>query len=105
MLVAEKKTLDLDMFETISPEELSSKQLEAIKLRAIELWTEDKWLAELVKAYSRVTNSDERKGRYSVVKRIFDNKTCHIGTLNALMLAVNCRFQMVCYSQPVIKDI
>jgi hypothetical protein len=105
MLVAEKLQLDLDMLEIVTAEELAAKQLEAIKNRAIELWGEDKWLAELVKAYSKIVNVDPQKGQYTVVKRIFENKTCHLTTLNSLLLAVNCRFQMVCYAEPVIKQL
>jgi uncharacterized membrane-anchored protein YjiN (DUF445 family) len=81
MIVAEKKRLEFDMLETTTPDELTAKQLEAIKKRAIELWSEDKWLGELVKAYSKITNTDPQKGRYTLVKRIFDSNSCNIALL------------------------
>ncbi len=91
------------MLETKNPNELAERQLEAIKNRAIELWGEDKWLAKLVQEFSKVTNADSQKGRYTMVQRFFQNKTCSIANLNALLVATNCRFQMVCYAEPVVK--
>lgn len=104
MLVAEKLQLNLEMSSIDTPEELTIRQLEAIKKRAIELWGDDKWLAELVKAYSKIVEAETYKGQYSVVKRIFENQNCNAKTLNSLLLAVNCRFQMVCYEAPKIIE-
>jgi hypothetical protein len=105
MLLAEKLELNLGMESIDTPEILTIRQIEAIKKRAIELWGEDKWLAELVKSYSKIVEAPTYKGQYSVVKRIFENQNCNAKTLNSLLLAVNCRFQMVCYSEPVVLDI
>jgi len=78
--------------------EMTKRQLEAIKNRAIELWS-DKWLPQIVKEYARVTGSDERT-KFAQVQRYFTGENVpSANNLNALLLAVNCRFKLVCYSK------
>lgn len=80
-----------------TPEELTKRQLQAIKNRAIELWS-DKWLPQIVREYARVTGSNERT-KFAQVQRYFTGENVPSTTnLNALLLAVNCRFKLVCYA-------
>jgi len=80
--------------EEDTPESLSHKQIEAIKERAIAKWG-DNWLAELVHAYANVTGANVRN-RYAMIQRWFKYEyTPSQDSLNAMLLAVNCRFKMV----------
>jgi len=84
-------------------EDLAQKQIQALKERAIELWG-DKWLPQIVREYASVTGSNERT-KFAQIQRYFKGEsTPNLGTMNALMSAVKCKFQMVCYSEPVVKD-
>jgi hypothetical protein len=80
--------------EKIEHEELSKKQINAIKERAIAIWG-DNWLANLVKAYALIIGANERN-KFAQVQRYFkDGVIPNLDTMNALLMAVNCRFQMV----------
>jgi hypothetical protein len=81
-----------------TPEELTRRQLEAIKNRAIELWN-SKWLPQIVKEYAKIIGGDDRT-KFAQVQRYFTGENIPSTTnLNALLMAVNCRFKMICYSK------
>jgi len=91
------------LLEKVTGESLCNAQIEAIKKRAQELWGE-KWLPQIVREYASVTGEDE-KGKFSQVQKWFLGKNIpNLKSMNSLMLAVNCKFQMVCYSEPVVKE-
>ena len=80
-----------------TPEELTKRQLEAIKSRAVELWG-NRWLAQIVKEYARVVGGDDRT-KFAQVQRYFTGENVPSATnLNALLIAINCRFKLVCYA-------
>jgi len=91
------------LLDKVTPESLSNAQIEAIKKQAEELWG-DKWLPQIVRAYASVVNENERSKFSQVQKWFLGSHIPNLKNMNALMLAVNCKFQMVCYSQPVIKE-
>jgi len=81
-----------------TPEELTKRQLEAIKSRAVELWG-NRWLSQIVKEYAKVVGGDDRT-KFAQVQRYFTGENVPSATnLNALLIAVNCRFKMICYSK------
>jgi len=83
-------------------ESLTSNQIEAIKKQAQEIWG-DKWLAKIVREYARLTETNERY-KYAQIQRYFKHEAVpNLDTMNFLLLAVNCKFQMVCYSERVIN--
>jgi len=86
-----------------NPESISISQIEAIKTQAKELWGE-KWLPQIVREYAIVTGEDERKKFSQVQKWFLGSHIPNLKNMNALMLAVNCKFQMVCYAQPLVKE-
>jgi hypothetical protein len=84
-----------EKIELIEHEELTKKQILAIKEKAIAIWG-DKWLPQIVRGYASVIGGNERN-KFSQVQRYFNNQvTPSMDSMNALMLAINCRFQMVC---------
>jgi hypothetical protein len=90
------------MSEKLKYQELTEKQIRAIKERAIALWG-DKWLARIVKEYARITETNER-GKFAQVQRYFKGENApNLDSMNALMMSVNCEFQMVCYAEPEVK--
>jgi len=82
-----------------TPESLTQRQIEAIKERAVSLWGE-KWLPQIVREYAKVLGEPEKhRDKFPQVMRYFSGETTpSITNLNALLMAVNCRFKMVCYS-------
>jgi hypothetical protein len=103
MLLATKQSNHIKMLEQLNHEELTQKQIEAVKERAIELWG-DKWLPQLVREYARVTGTNERS-KFAQVQRYFKGgNSLNLESMNALLLAVNCKFQMVCYAEPKVKE-
>ncbi len=91
----------VDPVETATGKEI----LEAIRRRAMERW-QDKWMAELVKAYVKIAIANGDEGatvvkRRSQLERAFEGGSCTINTLIWLAAAVGCRLQLVCTSVEV----
>jgi hypothetical protein len=84
-----------------TPQILTDAQIDAIKARAVSLWGE-KWLPELVRQYAKVVGADERQ-KFAQVQRYIEKKNRpSIEAMNALLMAVNCRFSMTCYTVEVV---
>lgn len=86
----------VDPVETTTGREI----LDAIQRRAMERW-QDKWMAELVKAYVKIAIANGDEGatvvkRRPQLERVFKSGTCTLDTVIWLAAAVECRFQMVC---------
>lgn len=85
------------MLSETTPKALSDAQITAIKERAIELWG-DKWKARLIRNYCQVLGINERQ-RYAQVSMFFSGERYpSLESLNALMIAVNCRITMSCFN-------
>lgn len=75
--------------------------LERIKQRAIGRWGEEKWLANLVREYVKIAQSqgDDKAtaiNRRPQIERAFKVGSCTLDTAITLAAAVGCRFQMAC---------
>jgi hypothetical protein len=92
------------MYTETTPSAIAKNLLDAVKARAIELWG-DKWLATLVRTHSEVIGAAESRGRYIQIKRIFEHGNCTIETLGGLMMAVDCKLQLVCYEKPKVINL
>lgn len=77
----------------MTPSEAAARQLNLIKATAIERWG-DRWLAEIVKTYSHITNANPQT-RYRTVQRMFENGDCRLSTLNALLEAIDCKLKLL----------
>lgn len=78
----------------------SERVIERIKQEAIARWGEEKWLANLVRAYVEVAraNGDEKAtptNRRTQVERVFNVGGCTLDTAIKLAAAVNFQFQMI----------
>jgi len=82
--------------------------LQIIQERAQKKWG-DKWLPELAKAYVPIaqqqgdTEATYLKRRRKIY-RTFEEGSCSVETLFALMQAVNCQVQIVCNEITVIQS-
>ena len=83
--------------ETINtPESLTQRQLVAIKNRAIQIWGEDKWLAELCKAFEKAVGANPRT-RATMVSRWFKGGVNpNLDSFNGLLIAVGCEMAIDC---------
>lgn len=75
--------------------------LERIKQRAIAKWSEEKWLANLVREYVKIAQAqgDDKAtpiNRRPQIERAFKVGSCTLDTAINLAAAVGCRFQMAC---------
>jgi hypothetical protein len=102
--VSKKTSSRIKDMETQTPSDRAKNLLEAVKARAIELWG-DKWLASLVRAHSEVIGAEDVRGRYVQIKRIFTHGNCTIETLSGLIMAVDCKLQLICYEKPKVINL
>jgi len=75
--------------------------LELIQKRSVKKWGEEKWVAELARAYVDLAKAhgDEEatyENRRSQIHRTFKVWSCNADTLLMLMSCVGCRLQLVC---------
>lgn len=85
------------MLSETTPKALADAQLAAIKERAMELWG-NKWSARICGEYCRIMGINERQ-RYAQIQMYFKGERYPSHeSLNALMMAVNCRITMQCFN-------
>jgi hypothetical protein len=87
MLTLEKMSTDKD---------LTRKQLDAIKSRAIAIWGKRFWISRLAAKYQEVSGSETKCD--TTVRRWFKEGSTtspNLESFNNLLLATNCRMQIV----------
>jgi hypothetical protein len=82
--------------------------LDKIKQQAIAQFSEEKWIAGLVREYVKLAklNGDDNAtaiNRRPQIERAFREGSCTLSTAILLAAAVNCKFQLSCTETRIIN--